>query len=51
MADEMVERVAKAMYNSHEFVKGWDHPKLNKAWRPLYRKLARIAIKIISHAR
>lgn len=44
LADTMVERVARVIYETHGFAHGWDHPALNEAWKPLCTKQARAAI-------
>lgn len=41
-----VERIAKAIYDSYEFVKGWDHPDTKKHYRHT-RKAARAALREI----
>jgi len=42
---EMVERVAKAIYESHRFVRPWDHPNTVKLWHRSCRASARAAIE------
>lgn len=42
---EMIERVAKAIYDSHEFKKGWEHPDTKRLWHEFMRAEARAAIE------
>ncbi len=39
-----VERIAQAMYESNEFVKGWDHEDTVRLYHAHYRDLAEVAI-------
>ncbi len=41
----LIDAVAKAMYETNNFKRNWNDPKLNRAWQPHYRIQARIAIK------
>jgi hypothetical protein len=47
---EMVERVARALYDANKFKRGWDHPKINKNWHRIYRAQAKNAISEMRHA-
>lgn len=40
----MIERIARGLYNANEFKKGWDDPHINKAWHSIYRKQAEAAL-------
>ena len=41
----MIEKEAKAIYDSHRFVKDWDHPDTQMKWHASMRAEARAAIK------
>lgn len=40
----LVEKLAKALYDSHRYAKDWYHPKINPAWQPMYRDYAKLAL-------
>lgn len=42
---DMIEKIARALYDAQKFKRGWDNPKINPAWKPHYRKQAKVAIK------
>lgn len=44
MNEELIERLARALYGANNFVKGWDHPKINPIWRNKYREQAALAV-------
>lgn len=45
MTEDMVERVAKALYEVHGFVRPWEHPKTQALWRSSKMNEARAAIE------
>ena len=44
---DLVERVAKAIYDSHQFVKPWDHPDTVRIWHYHMKADAKAAIAIV----
>jgi hypothetical protein len=42
---KLVEKVARAMYETNQFVRGWDHPKTAAMWHEIYRRKAIAALK------
>jgi len=42
---EMIERVARAIYESHKFVRPWDHPQTVRMWHRSCRASASAAIE------
>ena len=42
---ELVERVARAIYDSHSFVKDWQHPDTVRLWHPVCKAEAQAALK------
>lgn len=44
MTTGQIEAVARAMYESHDFVKGWDHPDTVRIWHDSMRRSAKAAI-------
>ncbi len=45
MNDKLVEAVASAIYDSHRFVKSWDHPDTVRIWHDTVRTSAKAAIQ------
>lgn len=41
----MIEKMARAIYESNEFARGWDHPKTMALWHNLCRAEAIAALK------
>lgn len=47
---ELELRVARAIYESHKFVRAWDHPRTVEMWHVACRREARAAIKAYREA-
>ena len=44
--NSLIERVARALYESNQFAKDWDHPHINPRWHDIYRRQAKVAVAL-----
>ncbi len=44
MTEREITAVARAIYESHQFKKPWDHPDTIRLWHPTCKREARAAI-------
>lgn len=45
MKETVAEAVARAIYESHQFKKPWDHPDTVRLWQPVCLREAKAALK------
>lgn len=41
---EMIDRLARALYESQKFKRPWDHKRTQKLWKPVMERYARAAL-------